>query len=310
MMVGQSDSTRIDSLISRLSWKSITTRLIWHSQTLTFEDSTVKEIIKIRPAATEKLLNALNQAEKTVITHIMLTDIWSRETSNGLDHIVTFKDCDKPIGIHYIYNGLVWETYIDSTNKNGFKSIKQSEIDNIKDYWIKRIIEKKNISISQTKKFNEILKMDSIEYPCNVKKPISPPKNYVNNSSEINLSDLLDLLNKKNNGNQFESLWKILGNDSIIHQFKDCFYVNYNEEGLSFRFGKDSILSTIFIEKQFNGKLLYSLTINDNRNEIEKKLGTPNSHYPADNWDNYPDKHLYFSFWETGVIREFSISKR
>lgn len=303
VMLGQSDSARINQLIDQLSWKSITTGLIWHSQILTFEDSTVKELIKIGKPTSEKLLIALNDTNKTVISHIILTEIWSENRNvRSLDYKTIYKNCNELIGVHEICNGLVWEKYY-----TGALIIRQAEISKIKKYWNAKIIEGKDVTIGWDEKIKELEEYDKLNYPCN---KVVVEKVYINNSSEINLSDLLNLLNKKNDDPQFESMWQILGNDSIIHKYNDCFYINYNKEGLSFRFGKDSILSTVFIEKQFEGKLLYNLKISDNRNEIEKKLGLPNSHYPHKNWDNYTDKHLYFYFLETGELQEFSISKR
>jgi hypothetical protein len=162
----QSD-TEIDSLIDSLSWKSITMSRSYGTfevDYLDYQDSTVNKLIEIGKLATNGLINSITIPEKTVIIHIILTNIY--EPDNGNDWLAIsyiHKNCDDFAGWHNIYNGLIWEWYGDS----GY-SISKSEIDKIDRYWTNRLnIGIEPWQIDDEKIFQELHEADSIKYPCN-----------------------------------------------------------------------------------------------------------------------------------------------
>ncbi len=267
---------------------------------LTHEDSTEKALVKIGKPATDELIKALPDKNKTVIAHIILTQIWGDNI--GKSYFSTkyiYKDCNQLIGWHYTYNGLVWEWYSGKDD-----SIRQVEIDKIKNYWTKKLIEKQDASIDFAKISEDLETMDNLAYPCN--------KVYENNSADVKYETLYQLLDKKSTDMLFKTLWTKFGNDSTMSSFNDCFFITYGPEGLSFRFEKDSLLSTIFVEDSYKGELPFSLKIGDRKKAIEKKLGLPNKErkFQENSWSYYTDKNLSYYFDKTGKVLEFYISKK
>ncbi|MFN8359100.1 MAG: hypothetical protein U0264_04220 [Candidatus Kapaibacterium sp.] len=158
---GQIDSARIYLLVNRLSWKSISMNCMGTIIMLTHEDSTEKAILKIGKPATNKLIEALDDTSKTVIAHIVLTQIWNDNKNRLLSEKYIFKECNQRVGTHYVYNGLVWEWY----DGKDF-GIRQSEVEKIKKYWIAKLIDKKSVAIDKTKLLLDLEKLDNETYPC------------------------------------------------------------------------------------------------------------------------------------------------
>lgn len=263
---------------------------------VTHNDSVVQELEKIGRPATAKLLDALNCSSKTVIAHIILTKIWdigSIQMSEGY----IYKDCNQLIGFHHMYNGLVWEWY-DGIGD----SIRQSEIDKIKNYWTKKIYKNVDLSFDYEKISSELMAEDAKRYPCN--------KVYENNSASIKYSELKQLLGRKHTNHLFNAMCSRLGNDSTTSWFDDCFFVSYGPEGLEFRFEKDSLLSTIFIKDSYKGGLPYDLLMSDEQKDIEKKLGIPEKTFRYTDHISYYylKKGLNFTFTKDGKIENFYIS--
>lgn len=73
------EKSEIDSLISNLSWKSITCDHMYHSFIVNYQDSSVIQLIKIGEPAIDNLYNAIDNPQKTVITHMILTNIMEPE---------------------------------------------------------------------------------------------------------------------------------------------------------------------------------------------------------------------------------------
>lgn len=294
---GQTNARDIDSLVAKLSWNSISMTCMATILVLTHEDSTEKALVKIGKPATGKLIAALDDTSKTVIAHIILTQIWSTpKDRHRFSQKYIYKDCNQMIGTHYTYNGLVWEWYSGEV-------VRQSEVDKIKRYWVAKIVHKKNVSLNQAQIFKDLERQDDIDYPCN--------KMCENNSANVKYDDLFQLLDRKSDNPLFKTLWDKFGNDSTVSVFNDCFFINYDPEGLSFRFGKDSTLSTIFVENSYKGELPYKLKLTDLKPVVENKIGKPfkAGNYVDNTWGWYKDKSLYLDFDKSGKIIKFGISK-
>lgn len=292
-------NNKIDSIIEKLSWRSVSMTCMATMLMLTHEDSSEIELVKIGKPASEGLIAALSDKNKTVAAHIILTEIWS-DTIDKKYFVTKYihKDCNQLIGWYHIYNGLVWEWYSGIGD-----SIRQTEIDKIKNYWTQRVIENQNVSIDYSQINSDLRKKDELNYPCN--------KVYDNNSADIKYSTLYQLLGKNSNDPVFKKLWNKFGNDSTMRFFDDCYFITYGPEGLSFKFGKDSLLFIIFIEDSYKGELPFNLKITDNRKVIEKKIGLPNETCTAyDNtWSYYRNKDLYYYFDKKGKVLELYVSK-
>ena len=268
---------------------------------LTHHDKTEQELLKIGKEATNELIAALDNKAKTVIAHIILTQIW--EPQNGQNFLGTkyiYKNCNNLIGWHHVYNGLVWDWHEESD-----LTIEQNEVDKIKNYWKSKLIDKTSTStLNNQSIFDELTKQDESKYPCS--------KIYDNNSGSVKSIDLFNLLDKKSDDPEFNKLWNNFGNDSTTSSYKDCFFVTYGPEGLSFRFEEDSTLSTIFVYKEYNGELPYDLKLSDLKPDVENKIGQPfeSGKYVDNTWGWYKDKHLYLDFNKKGEIIKFGISKK
>lgn len=138
---------------------------------MNYADSNVKKLIQIGQPSAKLLLNSIEESDKTVIIHIILTNILGpKYNSPFLGDIGIHKDCNNLIGGHLFYNGLIWEYYINT----GY-SIRKEEIDKVKEYWTKRL-KGENVSWRNNdyEIYSELRVLDSITYPC--------PKIYENNS--------------------------------------------------------------------------------------------------------------------------------
>ena len=152
------DENEIQELVNKLSWESITMDHQYHSFILNYQDSLVQKLINIGKPATESLVNALKKPEKTVISHIILTNIWEPKIKN--DHLsikYIYKNCDDLVGWHYIFNGLVWEW-------ENSDSIKESEIIKVGTYWNNRVADKKSTRFDTDVIFKQLEEADNTLY--------------------------------------------------------------------------------------------------------------------------------------------------
>lgn len=163
--IAQVDTNKIQSLVDKLSWNSITKETIWHSSYFTFEDTIVKELLTIGKPTTKYLIDALLDSNKTVIAHIILNEIWKDHTGQfSIASVGIFKNCNQPVGRHRIYEGLVWEVWLD--NGKTKNSIRPEEIAKIKLYWTKRITKNVNAKFNWTDIYDELEILDNLLYPC------------------------------------------------------------------------------------------------------------------------------------------------
>ncbi|MCW3084734.1 MAG: hypothetical protein JWP12_2100 [Bacteroidetes bacterium] len=295
----QVDTARINKLIDKLSWNSISMDCMGGFLVLTHTDSTELELVKIGKPAELKLITALSIPEKTVIAHIILTQIsYGDEGTAFLSTGYIYQNCNQLIGWHQFYNGLVWEW----SEKNNF-TVSAAEISKIQQFWKEKIIDQKDVSIDESALAAKVEEQDRIAYPCN--------KVYDNNSAGVNYQSLVDLLGKKSDDPAFKNMWNTFGNDSTMHPFNDCFFVNYGPEGLSFRFEKDSLLSTIFVENAYKGELPFGLLWADNKRKVEKKAGKPSKTSQRGNFTFclYKERSLHLIYDEKNKIKQVSIVK-
>lgn len=296
MAVGQTKTDKVTQLVKHLSWQSVSMNCVATTLILTHQDSTEIALVEVGMPATAKLIAALSDSSKTVIAHIILTRIWDNNASkNSLLTTYIYQNCSRLIGWHQAYNGLVWEWFSDRGN-----AIRKSEIEKIKGFWLQKIAGGNKIlpDVSQ-----ELQDRDNKLYPCG--------KIYENNSAHTSYLDLYQLLDKKSSNSLFQKLWNGFGNDSTNRSYDDCFFINYDSDGLSFRFSRDSTLSTIFIANEYQGEIPYKLRLSDTRLLIEKKIGKPSSSgkYGDNTWFFYKEKSLYLDFDNREKITKFAISK-
>lgn len=259
----KNDPKIIDSLIDQLSWESITYKSNYYSTNISLEDSAVTSLINHKFLGVDKLLKSIKKPEKTVVIHIILTNIFEPEMSHNYFSIMSIYEGCYCIGYRNIYNGLIWSSIRDK------EKIEESEIKKIRNYWKARIADKRtpwNVNIESIFRKYEI--EDSLKQPCD--------KVYANDSRNLDLGKFQELFQKNAHEKQMGEIYTTLGNDSTISNYKDCFYVVYRMEDIQFRFNKDNSLSTIFIMKDFNGVLPFDIRLIDSKKTILDKLGSPN----------------------------------
>lgn len=295
----QRNTEKIKELVDSLSWRSISITCKGTILVMTHSNKVEKELLAIGKQATPQLISALSNPSKTAIAHIVLSQIWDAAAEqNNLWTKYIYKNCNKIDGWHHIYNGLVWE-WQEETDY----TIKPKEVEKIKSYWISKLVEKKpTVKLSNRETLDKLEKQDEIDFPCN--------KVYGNSSASVKYADLFGLLNKKSNEPGFEAMWTKFGNDSTMSVHNDCFYITYDAEGLSFRFDKDSVLTTIFVEKGYRGELPYNLKLTDLMATVNLKVGAPSkTDKPYDDiYNTYKEQHLFLTFDKKGKITQFGIS--
>jgi len=251
---------------------------------------------------TLQLIESLAYPEKTVIAHILLTQIWKAPTEN---HTVAkkyiYQHCDKLIGAYYIYNGLVWK--VSEADQH---SIDKADIEKIQRYWQHRILNQRLSTPNIDAILKELQMADSIKYPC--------LRVYQNNSAFLKEDDLNNILEMKANSSTITNLFSQLGNDSTHSYYNDCFYITYKADGLSFRFEPNGNLTTIFIESDYKGQIPYDIHLSDKRSMLEKKVGSPRKtgHYSDHTWASYSAKKIwyYIDYDRDDRVTAFQMSKR
>jgi len=295
-------NSEIDKLIDSLSWKSITCDHSWHFFIVNYKDASVQKLIKIGMPATKKLLESIEVPEKAVIIHIILTKILEPDNNNDwLPIKYIYKDCNKLKGWYHIFNRLVWEWSPDEDY-----TITSQEIQKVKEYWTNRINKKtKTWENNVDGIFESLSKSDSINYPCY--------KIYENNSEQIKADNLIKLFDYDFLF-EFDDIFELLGNDSTISIYDDCFYISYGGDGIDFRFDIDNKLTTIFIKENYKGEIPYGLKYTDKKDDIEQKIGLPDKSktYSKDEWVDYEKEklRLHMVYNEHKSITKFLIQKK
>jgi len=289
-----------EDLVAKLGWHSITTDHQYHSFILNYQDTTVRQLIARGKPVSNSLLKAIGDSRKTVAIHIILTKIWEPENANDhLSLLYQYKDCNDLAGWHYLFNGLVWEW---SAIKD--LTIESSEVRKIKTYWTQAINGNAKPELERNVEiiFASLEEKDRLQFPCG--------KHYENNSAVFSANTVVDLLNRNARLSALTDLFTALGNDSTQSSYKDCFFVSYDTDGVSFRFNTDSTLTTVFLKEPFRGEIPYGIKFSDNRATIEKRFGAPST---LSKWSghvtvSYRHKKLYMDFNDKGNMTNFYLS--
>lgn len=128
------DVKNIEKLISIISWDSfeITTN---YGLGLKVLDESVKNLEKMGKKISPYLLNSLKDEDKTVIIHIMLTNLWEPELNFLNVHYNGDSDSKDSI-VEFMINNLKW--YQSYDGKNNLDNI---DVNRIYKYWKKRTTE-------------------------------------------------------------------------------------------------------------------------------------------------------------------------
>lgn len=289
----------IEGLIKDLTWESINYN---HSYRTFFAylHGSAADLLKIGKPASENLINSIEDPRKTAIIHIILTMIYEPEQNYFLHNIDIYKNCMEYIGWHSIFNNLVWERFRDGTD-----SIQPYQIQMIKLYWDKKIHSSSNpIKIQTEDAISQIHRTDAITYRCN------DEKRYQNNSKDIKISDLKNLLNQTYPSASFDKVFKTLGRDYVEERYgDDLFYRRYLTDGLEFEF-RNKKLTSIHFAANYDGVLFNKVKMTDNQDSVRKKLGKPEEFKaPRYVYDWYYSKfNIYIAFGTANRIIDLQLS--
>ena len=293
---------RISELIEKLNWETIP---IDCNYTLVLKeyDSNANELVEIGKQANNQLLGQISNQEKSIGIHIILTRINEPDKyqKSGLGTKYIYKDCDDLIGWHYVYNGIVWEWFEDKG-----QIISESELKKLTDYWNDKLNGKGELKLSESEEiFSSLTESDIEKYPC------FDNRNYENNSVNINIQELYSLLGKSNKSKEINNVMNRLGNDSIHSYYKDSYFINYDTDGLSFKFKKDSTLNCVFLEKEYKGTFWNGITLNDKKKKIKSKIKPVKSEKFGGGMENYwyTEPKFQIQFYSDDRIKYIMINK-
>lgn len=302
-------TTEIKRIIENLSWNSYD---VFHSYRTFFmvNDETYNKLIKNKKRSSELLFKSLDDPKKTIKCHILLTQIFEPDRNYFLPTI-DFYSCNyfktdpkQILGMHFIYNALVWERF-----KNRTDSTTLYQIERIKHLWELRL--NKNINsfdLDPDVIIKEVRQNDAKKYGCH------DPKTYDNNSSNIKISELQSLIGRKYPSPSFDVVFKKLGNDSITFyesQRSRISIIIYDTDGIEFYFDNLNKLRCICIQPQYKGLLFNNLKMTDNKDEIKRKLGTPKEfeNIPRYKYDWIYEKYkMLIAFGQTNRIIDLQIN--
>lgn len=256
-----------------------------------YSDSLANALIEEGKLYSSELINMLSDKSKTVTAHAILSNIWERKKINRRmsEGAISTKDgCDKyEVAYYSIYNGLIFQLNFvkkDTTHDIEYL-INDSEIQKIKKYWTENISQNNfsdtgfatdNLFFKYYKRISDSLQeIDKLKYPCLIK--------IENNSKSIKLEELFQLINKDFNDTIFKNIWRKLGDDSIINyrnsyteenkNLDNVSNIDYKNDGFTFWFDDNNKLKTIYLDKNYLGKLPKKVKFNDPSKTIDRKLG-------------------------------------
>lgn len=292
-IVGKGGNWVVQSLVDSLSWKNIAMDCQATMLVLTHDDPLEKKLVAIGKAATLPLIAALEDESKTVIAHIILTQIWATGTAKYTFGSMGIRaDCKDWIGTHHVYNGLVWE-YLSEDHKD---HVRPAEIQKIKAYWKAKAIDHLSTpNFDMDIVFKELEHSDQL-IPCEAV--------YHNDSRLVKGGELVNLLNKSVRDTLFQQLCGKLGNDSTMSCYTNDFSVNYRLEHLTFYFGKDSLLEELYLGDGYEGELPHGVKVTDTRAMVEEKLGKPDKEIKNDYniYYQYDREKMFFHFMGQKVL--------
>lgn len=132
----QERKAKTKDLVSNLSWKSFTIDVTYGTQLIL--DETANKLENQGKKSSKNLLKALNDSNKTVVAHMILTKIWEPEVFFLTTPICSeMSDDDYSL---YILNNLIW--YKPNNSSVWFLDEKNKKI--IIDYWEARLKQMKS----------------------------------------------------------------------------------------------------------------------------------------------------------------------
>lgn len=293
---------RISELIEKMNWETIP---IDCNYTLVLKeyDSNANELVEIGIQANNQLLEQISNPEKSIGIHIILTRINEPDKYQklGLGTKYIYKDCDELIGWHYVYNGIVWEWIEDRG-----QIISESELKKLTNYWNNKLNGNGELKLSESEEiFNSLTESDNEKYPC------IDNRNYDNNSVNIKIQELYSLLGKSNKSKEVNEVMNRLGNDSIHSYYKDSYFINYDTDGLSFKFKKDSTLYCVFLEQEYKGTFWNGITLDDKKKKIRKKVKPAKTEKFGGGMENfwYIEPKFQIQFYTDDRIKYIMINK-
>ncbi len=257
---------KITELIDKLNWESvdIDCEIIL---VLTQSDSISNELVKIGKPATEKLLTAIKNPEKTVAIHIILTRIYedTERKAEGLGTKYIYKNCKESYGWHHLYNGITWDW-----NSDEGQTIKQNQIEIAFNYWHKKLILKEKVKMQKSEEiFSNLDKDDKIKFPC------IDNRKYENNSEKIKYDELKNIIGLNLKDEKLLVFMERLGNDTIKKNYDDCYFIENYTDGIKLKFSRNDSLMRVFIAKEYNGTLWKDLSFKYKKNTVLRKLPKP-----------------------------------
>jgi len=159
------EDLEIDRLTSMLSWKSVTITCNY-VLVLMDGDSVSNKLVQIGKPATERLINAVNNPEKTVAIHIILTRICEPKKYNqNISTIYIYRNCNEALGWHHVFNGITWK-WIEGEDE----SISDTQVAQVYNYWKTKLIDKKRAKLRNDKQIAKAINDEDKElYPCSQK---------------------------------------------------------------------------------------------------------------------------------------------
>jgi hypothetical protein len=125
----------IKKLVSELSWNSFEYHTTTYFTEIIFIDTSAKELMEIGRPATHELLQVIEDEEKGVITHLLLTKIWyPKKFKVRTEYVYEGEEIQKII---YTINNLNW-SWVESDGN----SVKKSDLKKVKEIWYKEVSKK------------------------------------------------------------------------------------------------------------------------------------------------------------------------
>ncbi len=127
---------RVDSLISELSWRSFEIKTNYGTSIRIIDQNAIA-VEEYGKGISLKLIRALQDSEKTVIAHLILTKIWDPTVYQLNERYPEDNSNNDELNyIEYLVNNLYWYKFI---NDNDRLSIDEAEKQKIYNYWKNRI---------------------------------------------------------------------------------------------------------------------------------------------------------------------------
>jgi hypothetical protein len=260
----------------------------------------IKTLQKSETIASDLLYKALDDPEKAVMAHIVLTLMFEPDKNYYLPNLeinscfYILKNPVSRVGWYYIFNNLAWEGEPNSGN------LQKDQIERIKHLWYLRLHGHYDaFEADPDELIREMHRRDCQKYGCH------DNKNYQNNSIGVNIWDLQSLIGTKYPNPLFSKVLDILGNDSSeVRGQHNLYSIDFIADGINFVFDENQILERIFLRANYNGVLFNGIKMSDCRAEIISKAGNPEEYI------NVPRYSYDWIYNNLGMVMAFGLSDR